>query len=39
MVALQSKPLGLLGWLLSILLGLVCGDSTDPETPTQARMA
>jgi hypothetical protein len=39
MVALQRKPLGLLGWLLSTLLGLVCGDSTEPETPTQAHTA
>lgn len=46
MVPMRGRPLGLLGWLLSLLLGLAVGDGPAPEperqdkvlvTPEQAR--
>lgn len=39
MVALRSKPLGLLGWLLSVVLDWAAGDSREPEAPTRASLA
>jgi hypothetical protein len=39
MAAMRCKPLGLLGWLLSILLDWAAGDPNDPDAPTQAHMA
>jgi hypothetical protein len=35
MISLSTKPLGLLGWLLSILLGLTCSDPERSDAPTQ----
>jgi hypothetical protein len=39
MAAVRSKPLGLLGWLLSILLDRTVGNSVESDAPTQAKMA
>jgi hypothetical protein len=35
MVPLNGRPLGLLGWLLSLLLGLAVSESAKPEPGTE----
>jgi len=39
MVTSSGRPLGLLGWLLSILLEWACGESDEPESPSQEGQA